>query len=252
MRIPFTVGALHRLLALFLVATIVPSAALVWLGWQLLEQDRGLERQRIHDVLEATANRVSAGLERELGSLERELASLTSNGTLAGSDTAVAVRLTPAGVVAHAGAPLLYRPARATSAPEPRDAVWSDAERLELQDKDVDRAARAYREIGKSPDANTRAAALVRLARVLKTAGRHDQALDTYATLAALTTATINGDPADLMARWARVRLLDSLGRHEVRKAESAALAHDLQSGRWAIDRTHDQDRPAATVRCRR
>jgi hypothetical protein len=74
MRIPFTVRAPHRLLVLFLAATIVPSAALVWLGRQLLEQDRGLERQRIHDVLEATANRVSPGLERELGSIERRLA----------------------------------------------------------------------------------------------------------------------------------------------------------------------------------
>ena len=131
MRIPFRVGAPHRLLALFLLATIVPSAALVWLGWQLLEQDRRLERQRIHDVLESAANRVSAGIERELQSIERELASLStpSNGTLASYDSAVAVRLNQAGVVRHAGAPLLYRPVRGPSAPGPPDAVWEDAEK---------------------------------------------------------------------------------------------------------------------------
>ena len=78
----------------------------------------------------------------------------------------------------------------------------------------------------------------MRLARAQKTARRHDQALETYATLATLTTATINGDPADLMARWARVRLLDALGRHEARQAEATALARDLEDGRWAIDRT--------------
>ncbi len=240
MRIPFSVGAPHRLLALFVLATIVPSAALVWLGWQLLEQDRRLDRQRIHDVLESTANHVSAGIDRELQSIERELAGLSapSNRALVGSGTAVAVRLTHSGVVTHAGSPLLYRPAPRTSTPEPGGAVWADAESLEFARKDADGAARAYRAIAQSSDANTRAGALVRLARTQKTARRDDQALETYTTLATLTTATINGDPADLMARWARVRLLDAQGRHEAMKEEATALARDLENGRWAIDRT--------------
>ena len=35
----------RRLLVLFLVATLVPAASLVWLGWRMVQQDRTLEGQ---------------------------------------------------------------------------------------------------------------------------------------------------------------------------------------------------------------
>ena len=58
---------------LFLVATVLPAVALAWLGWQLLDQDRRLERQRVQDLVESAANGVTAAIERELGALERNL-----------------------------------------------------------------------------------------------------------------------------------------------------------------------------------
>jgi hypothetical protein len=149
-------------LSLFLVATLVPSAAMVWLGWQLLEQDRRLERQRTQDVLESTAQDVAASLAQALDSLDRDLASLVERTPSLRSDTAVAVARRPS---------------------------------------------------------------------------RPDQALATYDALAEITTATIDGGPADLLARWARMRLLDSLGHQRRADSEAAALAGDLARGRWAIDR---------------
>jgi hypothetical protein len=62
--------------------------------------------------------------------------------------------------------------------------------------------------------------------------------LAAYADLAATTGATILGDPAELMARWARVELLAALERSEALHAEATALDADLRNGRWTLDRT--------------
>lgn len=166
------------MLLLFVVATLVPSVAMVWLGWQLLEQDRTLERQRTQDALEGTATHVAAGIARSLEAIERDLPSLVSGSSPLRSETSVAVHLTRAGGVAHAGAPLLFLPVLAPPAHEPPATVWVDVERQEFVDNDADAAARAYRALAASPDVHVRAGALLRLARVLKAAGRHEQALD--------------------------------------------------------------------------
>ena len=85
----------------------------------------------------------------------------------------------------------------------------------------------AMTSIGRSPGHSireVRAGALIRLARTLKRAGRTEEALSTYGDLAAVTDATILGDPADLMARWARIELLVTLDRPDLLRAEAASL----------------------------
>jgi hypothetical protein len=158
-----------RLLALFLVVTLLPAAALVWLGWRLIEQDRRLERQRVQDLVESTASSVSAALERELGAIERQLVSAAATPEDAGLvDGAVRVRLDNMGnVTLIAGTPLVYEPARAPSSSEPPDSLWTEAERLEFSSRDMSAAVRAYRALAGSPDPDVRAGALIRLARVL-------------------------------------------------------------------------------------
>ena len=69
---------------MFLVATLLPAIALAWLGWQLIAQDRRLERQRVQDFVESTAL-VTTALEREPGSALRRNAM--------SRDTAITVRL---------------------------------------------------------------------------------------------------------------------------------------------------------------
>jgi hypothetical protein len=61
---------------MFAGVTLLPAAALLWLGWNLLVQDRGLERQQVHDELERSADRVAVGLQRELDALEARLPAL--------------------------------------------------------------------------------------------------------------------------------------------------------------------------------
>jgi two-component system phosphate regulon sensor histidine kinase PhoR len=67
--------------------------------------------------------------------------------------------------------------------------------------------------------------------------GQPDQALVIYADLATTTGLTVLGDPADLMARWARTELLATLNRPEAER-EAASLDADLRGGRWRLDRT--------------
>jgi len=229
-----------RLLGLFLAAMLLPAGALGWLGWRLIEQDRQLERQRVQDFVESTANSVTAAVERELGAIERGLGARTGQaGSAGGLDTAVTVRLTSTShPTVLAGAPLVYEPAVAAAASDPPESTWAQAERFEFAERDPPGAVRAYRALARSPDPAVRAGALIRLARVLRRSGRPDDALDTHAALAAMKGVTILGDPADLMARWARVDLLAALDRRDALASEARSLDSDLRTGRWRLDRT--------------
>jgi signal transduction histidine kinase len=64
------------LLVAFLAFALAPVAALGWLGWRLLEQERALERQRAHERLQNAADRVAATLARQLTQIEGRLGSL--------------------------------------------------------------------------------------------------------------------------------------------------------------------------------
>src|SRR5688500_8617692 len=95
--------------ALFLGATLLPALAGAWLGWQLINQDRSLERQRVQDLVDSTANRVTAAVERELGALERTLGSAPH-----------AIRINRDGTRAADGQPsLIFEPAMPPSPAEP-------------------------------------------------------------------------------------------------------------------------------------
>ena len=226
---PSSVRRPLRMPVLFLVATLLPAVALAWLGWRLIEQEQSLERQRVQDLLESTANSITASLERELGAIERNLGSATINPDEPQSDTAITVRVDRQGsATAIAGAGLAHEPVAAPPREPPPDALWAEAERLEYVIRDLPGAIRAYRALIPSPNGDVRAGALIRLARTLKRSGRADEALETYSQLAAVPDATILGDPAELMARWARVELLAALERQEVLRSEAAALDQDL------------------------
>ena len=229
-----------RLLALFVVATILPAGALAWLGWRLVEQDRQLERQRVQDLLDRTATDVAATLERELAAIDRNLRALagSTDGALQ-SDTAVALHITrSAGVTSMAGAKLLYWPVQPPVHPEPPDSLWREAEVIEFRQHDYAAAVRAYRTFARSPEPGIRAGALIRLARALRNSGRANEALETYAEATRIEDATILGTPADLFARGARLDLLHTVGREDLVHAEGSTLAADLQQGRWHLDRT--------------
>jgi hypothetical protein len=63
----------RSLLVLIGAIAIVPLAILLWLRWQLLEQDRALEATRRDEQLSAAADRVTAALGRAVSTSEQRL-----------------------------------------------------------------------------------------------------------------------------------------------------------------------------------
>ena len=228
-----------RLPILFLVASLLPAGALAWLGWRLIDQDRRLERQRTQDLVESAANGVAAFLERELSGIERNLGTSAAAEPSLPWEATASIRADRTGRASVLnGTPLPYDLAAPGAEHDPPPATWVAAERIEFVEKDLKAAISAYRVLARSSDRNVRAGALVREARALRRSGQVEQALATYAALAAMSGASVAGDPADLFARWARIELLTSQRQDGVARAEAVALDQELGGGRWPLSRT--------------
>jgi signal transduction histidine kinase len=230
----------RHLLALFACVTLVPAAALVWLGWEFFERDRVFEARRIGTRLEASADRVASGIAAQLQATARALPDWIANPPATLKSDAVLVRIGSKGVASKAGGPLLFVPDPMTALIDqqvaPSDQTrWTDAEALEYRERNFEKAADAFKTIARSDDSSTRAAALVATARNLRTLGRREEALEVYRALA-LNSTLITGEPAELVARQAECTLLAELGRRVELSRRAQELANDLGRARWAID----------------
>jgi signal transduction histidine kinase len=237
----------RHLVVLFLGIALILVSTLAWLGWRLFQQDRALERQRVQARLEHAADVVAAEMDRRLSSIEDQLARLTrvpahdledSTQALGRRFSRNTVMLVVSGddLAAYPGGRLLYYPT-ASPAPGPDARVFAPGEALEFRRRDLAGAAQAYRRLSQSGDSALRAGALLRLARVERKAGRFDAALDAYDALAALGSTAAGGLPAELLARHARLGMLDSLDRPAELGREAEALHADLVAGRWRLTR---------------
>jgi hypothetical protein len=174
---------------LLAIATLVPIAALGWLAFRLIRQDREMEGQRRRERLEFAAGRVALAAENRLSPIEEQLAQGRG------------LRLTPQGLEPGGGAAVLFQPRPAASSRT--GDVFAAPEALEFQRRDPAAAVAEYRRLAQSPDPAVRAAALVRLGRVLRTGGDREAALDAYQRLLALGPAAVDGQPAAMIARQA-------------------------------------------------
>ncbi|MEK7750488.1 MAG: hypothetical protein AAB654_01135, partial [Acidobacteriota bacterium] len=156
----------RRVLVLFVTITLVPAAALGWLGWRTLEQNRALDHQREIEGLELLADRISAVLDRALadlgGRLDTGAASLPEN-TILLSAGPKDLEATPAGR-------LVYYPV-APAGTESPPARFAAADDLELRRKDPAAAIALLRLEIRNRDPSVRAAALLRLGRNEKKLG---------------------------------------------------------------------------------
>ena len=223
-------------LPLFLAVMLGPAAATIWLGWRLLDLDHALARDQVRDRLEHAADLIAADLGRELETIADQIpAWLVSRDAPRLGNNALVVALTPVGVDARAGAPLLYVPARFDV--DPPASIWTPGELYEFRDNDYAKAAAAFRTLARSDDRRIRAGALVRLARNLRKTNKPIEALESYAALTDLGDVAVAGEPAALVARLARCRLLRDLGRTSDAGAEATRILDDLAIGRWSVDR---------------
>ena len=220
-----------RLLASFLAVTMLPAAALLWLSWRSLDQDRLLESERVRKRCEQAADLVVTALQQELAAFELHTAGDPPTGTDAvrlvfGSDR---LETRPA----HR---LLYYPFL-PPVPEAPQQIFAAGEALEFRQSDFQGAAAAFRTIAKSADPAIRAAAWLRVARNLRKAGKPAEALPAYDEMEHCGSVPVAGVPADLVARRARFGVLEELHRTVEARLEADRIGRDLDSGHWTLTR---------------
>jgi hypothetical protein len=114
------------------------------------------------------------------------------------------------------------------------ETVFAAGETLEFGRHDYAAAALWFRKLARRSEGGVRAAALMRAARNFGKEKNTSGALAVWAELAALEGVSIEGEPASLVARFARLPLLAS----DPKRTEAELLMRDLQSGRFALSRT--------------
>ena len=218
---------------------LLVAATLGWLGWRLLSQEEALDRQRFRDRLEQAADTHVAGFLRTLADTEGWLGQMgTSLPT--GTDArvgpgAVLVMFSSTGVSTQPAGVLPYLPA-APHAADLDPAVFASSDVLEFQSRNLPGAAAQLSAIARGSQGVVRAEALMRLARVQRKAGRVHEALDTYAQLRGEHAIGLADAPYALVSRFARNQLLAAV-QPAAAEREAAALAADLQSGRFAVSK---------------
>ena len=224
----FWTGNSRKLAILLLAVTLPPAATLVWLGWQLLMQDRSLLAQRDFERRRAATDAAVHSLQLAIADAERHL---VDDPVPAGM---VRFHVSPAGIRAEPPDRVAWLPARAAVAVE--NSRFAAAEMLEFGN-DANRALNAYVDIVRSTDPSVRAGALLRIARIRRRQAQWDAALQAYRDLARLDTVIIEGTSASLQARRAICDVLAETGRTPELRNQAAALAGDLLGGGWAVDR---------------
>ena len=218
----------RSVLTLYLAGSLTAMAGLTWLSIRQLHSDELAEAQRTRQRLAAVADRVSVRIQQGLRDLEHAL----SGGGSSLPDHAVVVRGGQAAISVERGT-LPFVPVVPQATVLVSDA-FTAAESAE-DAGDPARAADAYRQVAATGPRDVQARALVGLGRVLRKSQRHAEALEAYATLARMGDVTIEGRPADLIARIGTCRALKEGGQHEGFVRETAALRSDLLKGRWPI-----------------
>ncbi|MBI1876258.1 MAG: hypothetical protein HYS05_20530 [Acidobacteria bacterium] len=213
----------RRIPALLAAATLIPIGALSWLGLRTLQQDRELERQRRRERLEVAAGRLALDVERRLQAVEEQLAS--GHG----------IRFVPTGVESGEDLTILYQPTEFPAAHATSALAAAEVEEFRL--RDLVAAATTYRRLAASSKPAVRAAALVGLGRVLRQRGDHEGALQVYADLEQLGPIAVAGQPAGLVARQGRCKVLEDAGDADRLRQEAADLGRELNAGGWPIDR---------------
>jgi len=216
-----------KLIALIAVITVVPLSTLLWLGWQLLSQDRLLEAHQRQQQIERAVDLVVASLQRSISVSQQRLAAATEDWP----EGAVAVTFLPDGLVAQPKSRVAFLPT-IPALPEAPPAAFAEGERLEFQQRDRPGALRIYAELAKSSDPAIRAGGLLRVGRNL---ANPNEALAAYSKLSSLDNTAIGGVPAGLVGLYARCQLLEREKRASELHVEAAQLALQIDGGRWSL-----------------
>jgi nitrogen-specific signal transduction histidine kinase len=218
----------RHVLMIFLVVAILSAAALSWLAWLLLEQDKVTARQR---RLDQAADGATAVMHSALSELEIQLSSSSPIASIPSGLMLLVVE----GQTINVRPPgsLLYYPEVPLSAEIPA-ALFTDAEQAEFIRHDLGGAARLYASIAADRSDGIRAAALTKLAGIHRKTGNASAALEVYDRLIQ-TSGAFSGLPTGLIARTGRARVFEETHRASELRREASALRDDLLEGRWML-----------------
>ena len=222
----------RQLLVAVVVVAIVSAGALAWLAWLLVQQDAALERQRQSDRLQQAADGAAAAFRVAIADLPAR-AAIDALPHGASDDGLLLAELRPSGVSLPAGSHVLFVPDAPVMASTVAPALGA-AEALEFGG-DLPAALRQYQIAAASGTDTSRAAALVRVARVQRKLRRPGDALATYDRLVALETTRVDALPASLVGRVGRASVFSETGDRDRLHQEAAALRDDLLAGRWPL-----------------
>jgi signal transduction histidine kinase len=193
---------------LFAAVVLALFAALGWLTWHLVDQDRLLASQRLADERELAADVVVAVFEQRLSALERDLDAALSRGDaarLAPADAgSILVRISADIVTAWPAQRLLYIPQRAPFPPSGRHRAGS-------------------------------AEAIVAVAREKLNSGSYAMALDAYKRLTALGEAPVAGMPAAFAGALGQMVVYQRQNDLAALKRTAGDLDTTLRAGRWPV-----------------
>ena len=227
-----------RPVTLFAGITLVFLAALAWLSWRVIAQDRAVERQRWLERCEVAAENASAQLTRQLAELQSALANATAGRAVQIPAQGIALLIFRGeSLEATPGTKLPYYPAL-RAAPESAPDRFIAAEALEFREKQPLKAAALYAQLREHRDPEVRAAALVRLARVYRKAKLTAKALEAYAALAGMGSVMVEGDPAEMLARLGSAEVYMERSDAVALKREASAITAALAEGRWVLRRS--------------
>lgn len=233
----------RRLLVMFLAIAVLLAGTLLWLGWQLARQERELAAQRLQERREIVADLAVAALQKSLSQAEEQLANLA---TLPISELRQRADSLPGDcvlILARGGKMEAYPEKRlpfypvTPTIPGPPASLFSAAETLEFQQGGYPKALAALRQVARSQDPGTRATALMRIARIHRKLGQWDDALAAYQAVVGMAGAAVEGLPAELVARQARLSVFEHQKRSEPAREEAARLLDALIERRWPLTR---------------
>ena len=210
--------------------------ALGWLAYRVVQQDRALELQGVHERLDNAANLLARELDRGLTAWEDVLPAAARGEPVALPAGAVFLSFGDGGVVQQRGKRLRYYP-RVAQPSAPASELFTTAEAHEFRDGNLAAATTAYRDLASARDVSVRAEALVGLARSLKRQQQLQEAIAVYERLARLGEVIVAEAPAELVARRERIALFDATGQADAATQERSLLQTALADGRFRIDK---------------
>ena len=226
----------RSLLAGLIATTVVVTAALVWGGWRLVDQQQALDEQTARRQAESAADALAAGIRGKLAEAGERLSAWVSNpsapvpaidGAVVVAVQADAVQVSPGGGVPFV--PIDIQPSRAGD-------VFGPLEAIEFRGN-ADHARAGYLALVDQRDTEVRAGALQRLGRAQRKLRDLDGALDTYRRLAQLGGVRAVDLPAELAGLIGQRSTHIALGDAQQANSLAERIRRGLDEGRWVLGR---------------